>query len=403
MPVFPYVGVIGMQWVRGKGHRLLVAANVAVALLALVGCSSSSSGQASEPAIGETPTATTPTTSMSPATSTTTTTTTAATTSTVSTTTLVPLVGWTGPVEHLFFHTLVIRPELAFTADSTGKGFLDYFVTVGEFKAILEQLYANGWTLVDVHQAVAGHVEVPVGRKPLVLSEDDVNYYAYEGGRGLGARLVLDGAGNVKIEERDERGTRITDNDLIPLLDQFVASHPLFSVNGAKAVLALTGYEGLFGERTNKLTDPAWADSAARARGVADRLKATGWILASHSYGHIDFKKDSEPIALRDTDRWIAEVSPIIGPTDIFVYPFGAAPATGSATVQMLRGKGFTILCDIDTVARLKPADGVVVMSRRHIDGIAFANQTKTLAPFFDVGTVQDTTARRITTPATTR
>jgi hypothetical protein len=60
-------------------------------------------------------------------------------------------------------------------------------------------------------------------------------------------------------------------------------------------------------------------------------------------------------------------------------------------------------MCDIDSVARLKQADEVVVMSRRHIDGIAFAGQIKALAPFFDVGTVQDTTARHTPAPATTR
>jgi hypothetical protein len=328
--------------------------------------------------------------------------TTTSTTSTTSTTTTVPYEHWTGPVEHLFFHTLVIRPELAF-ADPGGQGFRDYFVTVGEFKNILEQLYANGWTLVDIHRVVAGQVEVPRGRKPLVLSEDDVNYYSYETGRGLGARLIVDPLGNVKVEERTDQGTTVTDNDLIPLVDEFVTTHPLFAADGAKGVVALTGYEGVFGERTNELSNPDWADRVARARLVADRLKATGWTLASHSYGHIDLKKDSAAIAQRDTDRWVSEVQPITGPTDIYIFPFGAAPATGSPTVQMLRTKGFTIFCDIDIVARLKQADGVALMSRRHIDGIAFANQAKALTPFFDIGTVQDTTARHIPTPATTR
>ena len=336
-----------MQRVREKRRRLRAIASTVVSLLVVSACSTAQSGPVSGRAPGGIQPAPSALTSAAPTTVPTTSTT--STTTTSSTTTAVPLVAWSGPVEHLFFHTLVIRPELAFTADSTGQGFLNYFITVAEFKAIMEQLYANGWTLVDIHQAVAGRVEVPAGRKPLVLSEDDVNYYAYEAGRGLGARLVLDAAGDVKIEERDERGTRVTGNDLVPLLDEFVASHPLFSVNGAKAVLALTGYEGVFGERTNQLDSVGSDDSVARARGVADRLKATGWTLASHSYGHIDFKKDSERIALRDTERWIADVSPIVGPTDVFVYPFGAAPATNSSTVKMLRNNGFTILCDIDT------------------------------------------------------
>lgn len=305
-----------------------------------------------------------------------------------------PLVPWTGPVEHLFFHTLVIRPELAFTSDRLGRGFRDYFVTVGEFQAILGQLYANGWTLVDIHRAVSGTVEVPPGRKPLVLSEDDVNYYDYSRPRGLGWRLVLDAAGDVQVEVRDDRGTRVTDEDLIPLVDEYVASHPLFSADGAKGVIALTGYEGLFGERVNDPTAPGYAASVARATAIADRLRATGWTLASHSYGHIDLTRETLAGSARDTQRWLAEATPIIGPTDVYVYPFGAAPRPGSAAFAMLRDAGFTIQCDIGPTPRLVHLDGVSVMSRRHIDGIAFAQQAKGLAPFFDVARVIDRAAR---------
>ncbi|HEU5004226.1 MAG TPA: hypothetical protein VFW71_15800 [Actinomycetota bacterium] len=247
-----------------------------------------------------------------------------------------PLVGWTGPVEHMFFHTLVIRPELAFTSDSLGQGFRNYFVTLGEFRAILDQLYASGWTLVDIHRAVTGTVEVPPGRKPLVLSEDDVNYYDYSRPRGLGWRLVLDPAGDVKVEVRDDRGTRVTDDDLIPIVDEFVASHPLFSPDGAKGVLALTGYEGVFGERVNDPAGPDDAASVARATAVANRLRATGWTFASHSCGHIDLTKETLAGATRDTQRWLTEATPVIGPTDMYVYPFGA---TATSTASRLRNR----------------------------------------------------------------
>ena len=317
------------------------------------------------------------------------------TSSTATTQTMVRLVPWTGPVEHLFFHTLVIRPELAFTRDRLGQGFRDYFVTVGEFKSILNELYANDWTLVDIHRAEAGGVDVPPGRKPLVISEDDVNYYNYERGRGLGGKLVLDGAGNVAVEERDEHGTRITDNDLIPLVDKFVASHPLFSAGGAKGVLAVTGYEGFFGERTQDTTDPGWPNAVARARAVAARLQTTGWTIASHSWGHIDLTKASLGWAEQDTQRWLTEAAPILRTTDIYVYPFGAAPPPTSPIVEMLHAKGFTVLCDIDITPRMDHVDGVVVMSRRHIDGIAFTDQVKALAPFFAVTNVEDTISRR--------
>ena len=307
-----------------------------------------------------------------------------------STTTTVPLVPWTGPVEHLFFHTLVIRPDLAFgPRDSLARGLRDYFVTVDEFRHILDQLYANHWTLVDIHRAVAGAVRVPVGRRPLVLSEDDVNYYNYTRQRGVGWRLVLDPSGAVKVERRDGGQTRVTDDDLVPIIDEFVAAHPDFSADGAKGLIAVTGYEGLFGERVEETSAPDEADRVTRATAIAARLRATGWTIASHSYGHIDIARDSLSIVTRDTQRWLAMATAIVGPTDIYVYPFGAAPPPHSATVHMLRDAGFTIQCSIDPVPRFTRVDGVTVMTRRHIDGIAFRQQARALTPFFDVASVQ--------------
>jgi hypothetical protein len=306
-----------------------------------------------------------------------------------------PLVPWTGPVEHLFFHTVVIRPELAFTRDRLAQGFRDFFLTVDEFRLILRQLDINGWTLVDIHRAVAGDVWVPAGRRPFVLSVDDVNYYDYSRRRGLGWRLVLDAAGDVKVEIRGDHGVRVTDDDVVPIVDEFVAQHPEFSVDGAKGVLGVTAYEGLFGERVNARRSPDWAASVGRATAIANRLKTTGWVFADHSYGHIDFAKASLAAAQRDTERWKIEAEPIIGMTDVFIYPFGAAPPVSSPTVTMLRDRGFTVLCDIGAVPRLVRANGVVIMSRRHIDGLALKQEASRLAEFFDAAKVEDRAARK--------
>ena len=306
-------------------------------------------------------------------------------------TTTTPLVPWNGPVEHLFFHTLIIRPDLAFAPhDRLAQGLRDYFVTVAEFRRILDQLYANGWTLVDIHRVVAGTVRVPAGRRPLVLSEDDVNYYDYSRGRGVGWRLVVDASGAVMVERRDGGQPKVTDDDLVPIVDAFVAAHPDFSADGAKGVIAVTGYEGLFGERVDETSAPDEADRVARAKAISDRLRATGWTIASHSFGHIDITRDSVAIVARDTQRWLALATPIVGPTDVYVYPFGAAPRPGSATARLLKDAGFTIQCSIDPVPRLIRADGITVMTRRHVDGIAFRDQARQLTPFFDVASVRD-------------
>jgi hypothetical protein len=289
------------------------------------------------------------------------------------------LVAWHGPVEHLFFHPLVIDPSLAFRPDALGRGFADYFVTAREFRGIVEGLWSNGWTLVDAHRAMTGEVSVPPGRKPLVLSEDDVNYYAYFHGRGLASRLVLDGD-VVRAELPDGS---LSDDDLVPIIDDAVRRHPSFSADGAKGLLALTGYEGLFGEH-DVATD---LGARARVRALADRLRATGWTLASHTYGHLDLSKASVRRISSDTERWRALVGDLLGPVDMLVYPYGARPSAGG--VGYLRAAGFPYQFDIDIRPALVRRDGAVVMSRRHVDGFAF-EMPQRMSPFFDVAVVRD-------------
>ena len=66
----------------------------------------------------------------------------------------VRLVPYTGPVEHLFFHPLIVYPERAFDGDRMAAGYDDWFVTVPEFKSILSDLYTNGYILVDIRSLI---------------------------------------------------------------------------------------------------------------------------------------------------------------------------------------------------------------------------------------------------------
>ena len=293
------------------------------------------------------------------------------------------LVRWHGPIEHIFFHPLVIRSKLAFTDDQLGLGFQHFFVTVHEFKRILRGLWRHGWTLVDAHRAATGRVRVPEGRKPLVMSEDDLNYYAYFRGRGLAKKLLVDADGQVRVAVVEPDGqTRVTDQDLIPLVDEFVTRHPEFSAQGAKGLLGLTAYEGLFGEHhLNSLA------ARTRVRALVARLEATGWSFASHTYGHIDLGADSLATIAADTARWKATVRGLLPPTDMLIYPFGSRPTV--AGMQMLRDEGFSIQFDIDIRPRLVHEFGVTVMSRRHIDGYAFQVPSQ-LRQFFPVDRVID-------------
>lgn len=290
----------------------------------------------------------------------------------------VRMVAWRGPVEELFVHPLIIDARSAFRADSLGLGFQEYFVTAGEFRRILDQLWRRGWTLVDVHRAAAGTVRVPAGRRPLVLSEDDVNYYRYFDGRGLATRLVLSG-GRVRAQLP---GGTLTAEDVVPLVEAEVARHPEFSADGARGVLALTGYEGLFGE--HDLDHPA---ARGRVVALARWLRGHGWTLASHTWGHIDLSQSTAADIAADTARWKALAEPLIGAADVLVYPFGARP--DDAGVRQLADAGYRIQLDIDIAARTVQGNGATVMSRRHVDGYAFEVPHRQ-AVFYDVSAVRD-------------
>ena len=306
---------------------------------------------------------------------------------------------YTGPIEHLFFHPLIAYPERAFDGDFLARGYDDWFTTVPEFHRIIGDLYRNGYILIDLQDVFreAGDgltrktLRLPEGKKPLIISVDDLNYYEYMRENGNVFRLVLDDYGRIGTYSVTPAGEeRIAyENEIVPILDTFVREHPDFSFHGAKGIIALTGYEGILGYRTDQSEQERQA-----ARPVVQRLKETGWSFASHSWGHLDAAKLSYNSFVRDTKRWLDEVAPLIGPTSIYIYPFGSQPPPGDARIQYLLDSGLRILCTVGP-SPYQPQDGpFAVMERRHIDGMALRTQGKMLAHLFDAAAALDQAAR---------
>ncbi|HWI65549.1 MAG TPA: polysaccharide deacetylase family protein [Symbiobacteriaceae bacterium] len=314
------------------------------------------------------------------------------------------LVPYDGPVEHIFFHPLIIYPELAFDGDGLSRGYDDWFVTVPEFSRIVAALYQRGYILVDLASLfeestkdgrtvmVRKPLQLPPGKKPLVLSIDDLNYYEYMRANGNAHRLIVDEDGRIKTVSRTPGGETVisAENEIIPLLDSFVMQHPDFSYRGAKGVIALTGYEGILGYRTDRLADVGLDAERQAALTVVRRLKETGWSFASHGWGHLDAAKLSRETLARDTRRWKTEVEPLIGPTQIYIYPFGSGVAPGDARFRLLQDEGFRIFCGVGPQPFLQVQDGYVRMDRRHIDGMAFRTMSRQLLPLFDANEILD-------------
>lgn len=325
------------------------------------------------------------------------------------------LVEWedNATVSHLFFHSLVVDPDRAFDGDAEAAGYLDYMVTIDEFNEILEQLYDRDFILISPHQLYTAdedgnitddQLEVPEGKTPLVLSFDDLSYYEYMDNDGFADRLVIED-GDVVNEYTDADGELHTgDYDYVSLLDKFIEEHPDFSHDGAKGIVGLTGYNGIFGYRTS---DSEYADSndnieddKQAAQDVAEAMQDNGWEFASHSWGHINYTSSPVSFILEDQEKWEQEVEPLIGETDFLIYPFGADIAGverySNAKFQYLKDQGFNAYFPVDASV---PAWGqldsdYLRQARVNVDGILLKNalegDSDTLEEFFDPEEVVD-------------
>ena len=338
----------------------------------------------------------------------------------------VTYVPWDGIVEHLFFHPVVAYPELAFDGDAQSDGIDDYMVTVGEYNKILQSVYDNGYVLVDIGDVwseaasedgqprmVRNTLYIPEGKKPLVFSFDDTNYYPYMLENGFTYKLIIGEDGKIASWGLDPQGNEVISRDLdaIPILDKFVEEHPDFSPFGAKASLSLTGYEGILGYRT-QTTTMGWDDAKEAERQkereavkpIIEELKRTGWTFGSHTWGHINLAKKSLDVVVTDTERWLDEVGSLVGPTPILYYPHGARPdgddvqQTGPI-FQYLQSQGFRVFASvgINSYSKIKSDICAVICDRLHPDGTTLRGSEKVLSwyeQFYDTKEVIDLDVR---------
>jgi hypothetical protein len=303
---------------------------------------------------------------------------------------------------HIFFHSLIADNSKAFDGDYDSVGYNMYMTTVYEFKKMMQAMYEDGYVLVSVHDLakqitdedgntkfVPGEIYLPEGKKPFVLSQDDVNYYDYMEGDGFASRIVIGEDGKPTCEMILEDGSVVQGPfDIVPILDEFVEEHPDFSYKGAKGILALTGYEGALGYRTNDPTSPTYEQDKETVKEVARVLKENGWEFASHSWSHRNMGEKSFEFIKQDTDRWLEEVGSLIGPTDILIFPYGVDIERtmghySSNKYHYLKEVGFNYFHGVDSKPWMHLKDDYVRMTRRPLDGQAMLQFPERLQDLF--------------------
>ena len=329
---------------------------------------------------------------------------------------------WTDPtsIPNLSFHVLIADPARAFVNEEYGKAYNLNFVTTDEFSKILDQLYAKGFVLVDLDSFIeetttedgkttyaSKPIYLPEGKKPIMLTETQVNYYGYmvdsdedgepdAGGGGFASKLIVDDNGEITCEMVDANGNTVTgDFDLVPILNKFIDAHPDFSYHGSKAILAVTGYNGVFGYRTmpSVIADKGqeyYSSQVEGAQKVAKALQDDGYTIACYTYDNIDYNKTSATGIQADLDLWDEEVVPVLGKIDVMVYARGTDITTSggysntNSKYNVLKSEGFRYFLGAANVPWAEVTKDYVRQSRLMVTGNQMANTSSIYANYFD-------------------
>ena len=322
-------------------------------------------------------------------------------------------------IANLSFHMLINDMAQALKDTTYGGMYNRNFVTTGEFEQILGQLYAGGYVLVDFDSFIGSSVgldgkqtyytvpiTLPEGKKPIMLTQTQVNYYQFmidsnKDGTldhtGFASRLVLDEQGNVKAEYVDASGaTQVGNYDFVPILEDFIEKHPDFSYKGARATLAVSGSEGIFGYRINTtyistVSQTYYDEQVAGAKALVEALRSKGYRLACYTYEDIPYGEKSANQIGADLQEWNKHIAPVIGTVDTLIY-------AKTSDIGNYTGPKFTVLYDAGFRYFLKhgsaPSAEVnntyVCQTRLMVTGNSLAWQSSMFNSYFDAGAILD-------------
>lgn len=333
------------------------------------------------------------------------------------------MISWADPsqITTLSFHNLIADPARAFTNKAYGTSYNKNFVTVEEFSAILQQLYDKGYILVRLSdftscdtldggqtQCSAKTLKLPVGKKPLVLVQTNANYYTYmvdgdgdgkadKDGAGFASRMIVDANGNITCEMVDASGSTVTGAyDLVPILEQFIAAHPDFSYKGARAILAPSGYDGIFGYRIDAATktekgEAFYNQEVEGAKTLVSALKDKGYEMACYTYGNVEYGTISAAEIQTDLRSWTAEITPVLGQTNILVYAKDSEIDAYSGTkFNVLQNAGFRYYLGFTTgTSGGTLGNDYILQKRLCVTGSNMAN-TNIYSSLFDAASILD-------------
>ena len=320
-------------------------------------------------------------------------------------------------IPNLSFHCLIADPARAFSDKDYGKSYTQNYVTLDEFSKILDQLYANGYVLVDMDSFIVENVGedgkvtystqpiyLPEGKKPFMLTETLVNYETFsvdsdgdleadKGGDGFASKLVVKD-GKIVNEYVDAQGNVLYGAyDLVPILENFIAAHPDFCYRGARAILAVSGEDGVFGYRTmhsvkEKKGEDYYNQQVEGAKAIAQALRDRGYTIACYTYSNVGYDTISATKIQVDLDNWKKEVKPVLGDVPVLVYAKASdISADGNyegGKYNVLKKEGFRYFISSANVPYAEITVNYVRQSRIMVTGNEMITKPDTFSSYFN-------------------
>ena len=332
-------------------------------------------------------------------------------------------------IPNLSFHVLMADASRACNKNVSGADMAGLynknFVSVEEFSRILNQLYSSNYVLVDfdsfVYKATgvdgndefgAKSIYLPQGKKPVMITETMVNYFEYmvdpdkdgtlDGtGHGFANKLVLDENGDIKAAYVDANGQSLVGNyDLVPVLESFIQEHPDFVYQGARAILAVSGTEGVFGYRTNtsyvsRFGQAFYDNEVIEAKKVVAALREKGYTIASYTYSNQAYRSMTTLQIQAEVTNWTNQITPVLGEVDTMVFARASDIESYSGTTfDVLYKSGIRYFLNSGSSPRVDINKTFVRQTRLMVTGETLAWYSSQFTSYFDSNVVLDVATR---------
>lgn len=233
------------------------------------------------------------------------------------------LVQYNGPMYSVTIRPLLAFPEYALTSKNPNYNDLDkYYLTPSEYKNILLKLYENDFVLIRTSDAQNTNLKLPEDKKPILMCYENVCYsndYKCQIDRLILNRddKIATYTGKKSIRDRIS-----LDNEFVPILEDFLLTHPDFSFKNARGVIYLSGSKGILGYKTQK-TNANYKYEVKQVSKLVSRLKSLGWEFGSNGYSYQDMNLATNIEFTKNIFNFSNEVENIVGKVSSYLCPNG--------------------------------------------------------------------------------